>query len=89
MAEPDVAPAVVSRTHDPGTPRVTVRPYYGGPPSVAARGRTKAGESLPDREGKSLCPLPEDKVPRCKVAAMERCEAGTPAQRSAAPQGVD
>src|SRR4051812_46851359 len=36
--EQGVAPAVVFRKHRSGTPRVAVRPYYEGLPSMAGRG---------------------------------------------------
>ena len=39
-----------------GRPRVTVLPYYEGPPSVAGRDRTKAGEIPPDQRDASPCP---------------------------------
>src|SRR3954449_13502901 len=42
----DAAPAAMPRKHGLGGPWVTVRPHYGGLPSVAGRDRRKAGESL-------------------------------------------
>ncbi len=50
MAERDAAPAGVTRTHTSGTPRVTVRPNYGGAAHQELdAGRTNEGESLRDQ----------------------------------------
>ena len=52
MAERDAAPAAVPRKHGSGTPRVTVRPNYVGPPLSGLVGdRRKGGESRLDQEG--------------------------------------
>src|SRR5882757_3906994 len=55
LVEQGVAPAVWDSSHPrPGTPRVAVRPYYEGLPSMAGRGSgTKAAEAAPDTRG--LC----------------------------------
>ena len=52
-AERDAAPARGVRTSTPGRPRVAVRPYYGGLPSMAGRGGMRRGESPFDLEGSS------------------------------------
>ena len=61
----------------PGRPRVAVLPHYEGTPSVAGRGRTKAGESPPDHGVKTPV-RPLRMVPEPKVAAVERREARHP-----------
>jgi hypothetical protein len=43
----DAAPAFVFRKHKSGTPRVTVRPYYEGLPSMAGRGADERRRKLP------------------------------------------
>jgi hypothetical protein len=70
VAEPGAAPAGSFRKRASGTPRVTVRSNYVGPPSMAGRG-TDERRRKPPGSGKSP-PFPEDTVPRCKVAASER-----------------
>jgi hypothetical protein len=70
VAEPGAAPAGSFRKRASGTPRVTVRSNYVGPPSMAGRGTDERGRKPPG-SGKSP-PFPEDTVPRCKVAASER-----------------
>jgi hypothetical protein len=80
----DAAPAVVPRKRNSGTPRVTVRPYYGGPPfSGLDAGRMNGGETCWDKGGRDApCPAPEATVLGCKVAAVERRTAGARAQRA-------
>jgi hypothetical protein len=54
LAVQGAAPAVVPRKRNPGTPRVTVRSYYGEPPFGGLdAGRMNAGESLRDQGGRS------------------------------------
>ena len=79
-AERGAASAGAIRNAQPGTPRVTVRPYYGGPPfSGLDAGRMKGGESPPDQGGRNAPrPAPEATVPGCEIAAMERRKASAP-----------
>ena len=90
-AERGAAPAGAIRNRAPGTPRVTVRPYYGGPPfSGLDAGRTNVGESPRDQGGRDAPrPAPEATVPGCEIAAMERRKASVPAPGRATPQGVN
>ena len=71
-----------------GTPRVTVRPYYGGPPfSGLDAGRMKGGESLPDQGGRDApCPAPEATVPGA-IAAVKRRKPPTSGRRSRPREG--
>ena len=73
MAEQGAAPAVVPRKRNPGTPRVTVRPYYGGLPfsGLDGAGRREAKASR-IRVGGAPRPVPEATVPGCEIAAAER-----------------
>ena len=73
------APAVALRKRAPGMPRVTVRPYYGGPPfSGLDAGRMKGGESLPDQGGRGApCPAPEATVLERKIAHSSQAFAQT------------
>ena len=82
QAERGAAPAgpgLVSRA--PGRPRVTVRPYYGGPPLVGWTGPDERGESPGIRGAKSPLSGPGSTVPRPKIAAVKRRKA----RRSAEP----
>jgi hypothetical protein len=84
------APAVVPRKRNPGRPRVTVRPYYGGPPfSGLDAGRMNGGETCRDQGGRGApCPAPEATVPEPKIAAVERRKALRPPNlRAHRPQG--
>jgi hypothetical protein len=63
------APADVPRNHISGRPRVAVRPYYGGPPSMAGRVRARGGESHPAREAKSLRAVAGRTAPGTEIAA--------------------
>ena len=73
----DAAPArESSQIHGSGTPRVAVRPYYEGLPSMAGRGPDERGRKPAGSGGAdALRPSPEVTAPGCKVAAMERREA--------------
>jgi len=83
------APAPVPRKHGPGRPWVTVRPHYGGPPFNGLDGRGRAGRKPRARACEAQAVrVPEDTVPRCKIAAVGGREATRPAQRARAPQGV-
>jgi hypothetical protein len=62
MVGSGAAPARMPRKHSSGRPRVAVRPYYGGLPSMAGRARTRGGESHPAREGEeSSVQWPEER----------------------------
>src|SRR3954466_13104931 len=70
----DAAPAAAFRKRRPGGPWVAVRAHYGALPSVAGRGRRRAGESLPGwRACSRLCRKYGPGVE--EVAAAERREA--------------
>ena len=47
-----------------GRPRVTVRAYYEGLPSMAGRGTDEGGESRPIKGSGAPCPVPGSTVPR-------------------------
>ena len=68
------ASGLVSRA--PGRPRVTVRPHYGGPPLKRLDGTGRAGRKLRDRAGEEpAVRVPEDTVPKPKIAAVKRRKA--------------
>jgi len=72
----DAASAAVLRNHSSGTPRVSGRPYYEGPPSMAARGSDERRGNLPGSgRAKSSPSGPGSTVPRRETAAMERRKA--------------
>jgi hypothetical protein len=87
LAEQGAAPAGAIRNRAPGTPRVTVRPYYGGLPfSGLDAGRMKGGESLPDQGGRDAPrPAPEATVPGRKIAAVKRRKARRSASWTGGP----
>ena len=70
LAEQGAALAVVPRKRNPGTPRVTVRPYYGGPPFGGLdAGRMNGGETCRDQGGRDApCPAPEATVLGSEIA---------------------
>ena len=84
MVEPGVAPAVGSRKPGPGVLRVTVRPNYVGLPSVAGRGPDERRRKPPGSWTQRGPSGPGSYGPEATSPTMERCEAGTPASRSAA-----
>ena len=79
----DAAPAGGARNPALGRPRVTVRPHYGGLPFSGLNGAGRAERKLRARAGEEpAVRVPEATVPKPKIAAMERCEAGARAQRA-------
>ena len=83
----DAAPAGRFRKPTPGTPRVTVRPYYGGPPfSGLDAGRMNGGETCRDQGGRDApCPAPEATVLGRKIAAVKRRKARRPTLLAGGP----
>jgi len=89
LAEQGAAPAVVPRKRNPGTPRVTVRSYYGEPPlSGLDAGRTNGGETCRDQGGQKP-PIRPRKL-RSRGAKSPLRSAGWCASPAgdATPQGV-
>ena len=75
-----VAPAPLGYAHRrSGSPRVPVRSYYEGLPSMAGRGPDEGeAKATPDQRGVTLpCPDPED-GPGVEDATVERREAACP-----------
>ena len=75
-----VAPAPLCYAHRrSGSPRVPVRSYYEGLPSMAGRGPDEGeAKATPDQRGVTLpCPDPED-GPGVEDATVERREAACP-----------
>lgn len=87
----NAAPAVVPRKHDPGRPRVAVRPNYVGPPfSGLDAGRMNGGESCRDQgERNAPRPSPEARPRVRKVAAMERRAARALRHWAPRPKGAN
>ena len=83
MMEPGAAPAPVPRKHRPGRPRVAVRSYYGGPPSVAGRERRKGGESRLDQGCDHFPSAAGRTAPGTETAASN---AGDESHRRGAPE---
>ena len=77
MVEQGAAPAVGSRKINSGRLRVTVRPYYEGPPfSGLVRRRRKESESSPIPRWKAHPSVAESYGPEePKIAAVERRQA--------------
>jgi hypothetical protein len=83
----DAAPAGRFRKPTPGTPRVTVRPYYGGPPFGGLdAGRMNGGETCRDQGGRDAPrPAPEATVLGRKIAAVKRRKARRPTLLAGGP----
>src|SRR6185295_15111845 len=81
-----VAPALsVSRTQESGSPWVSVRPHYEGPPSQEGRYGPDEGRRKPPGDG------PDEPVPGWKTPQVERREAACPKgtrHRKVQTQGV-
>ena len=86
MMEPGAAPALTPRKRDPGRPRVAVRSYYGGPPSVAGRERRKGGESRLDKGCDHFPSAAGRTAPGTEIAASN---AGDESHRRGAPERRD
>ena len=67
--------ALMSRKHESGRPRVTVRAYYEGLPVRAGRGPDEGGESRRMKGGECFLSVPGSTVPKPKIAAVERRKA--------------